>query len=187
MYIVRIVQRLAAAPDHRERRRQVARLRRVPKLHCVAVNGVAQQLRIDARHPALDVELAHEPRLHDELADDVHLHLDRFLGAGRHQNLRAVARHIDGGTEDGTRSVARSDAADARHEDVVATVLGGVVRASVRLDAPVARELGRDAARAREMRRAVEEGEVGGHEIGTGGGAHRQFGGEVVCVCVCVC
>ena len=59
--VVRIVQRLRLAPDDGEGGSDVGRPRRVGELHLVAVDGVAQQLGIHARHPALDVELADKP------------------------------------------------------------------------------------------------------------------------------
>ena len=34
---------------------------RVGKLHLVAVDDITEKLGVDARHAALDVELAHEP------------------------------------------------------------------------------------------------------------------------------
>ena len=69
---------------------------------------------------------------------------------------------------------------DAGDEDVVAAVLGRVVRAPVSVDAPVARVRRRDALGARRVRRAVEEGEVGRHEVRPGRHPHRQFGREVI-------
>ena len=70
---------------------------------------------------------------------------------------------------------------DSGHEDVVAAVLGRVVSAPVAVDAPVARIRRRDAFRARRVRGAVEEGEVGRHEIRSGRHPHRQFGRKVIC------
>ena len=59
--VVRVVQRLALAPDHREGRRHVGGAAGVGELHLVAVDRVREQLGVDARHPTLDVELADEP------------------------------------------------------------------------------------------------------------------------------
>ena len=59
--VVRVVQRLALAPDHREGRRHVGGAAGVGELHLVAVDRVREQLSVDARHPTLDVELADEP------------------------------------------------------------------------------------------------------------------------------
>ena len=59
--VVRIVQRLRLAPDDCEGGRDVGRPGRVGELHLVAVDGVAQQLSIHARHPTLNVELADKP------------------------------------------------------------------------------------------------------------------------------
>ena len=56
--VVRVVQRLALAPDHREGRRHVGGATGVGELHLVAVDRVREQLRVDAGHPTLDVELA---------------------------------------------------------------------------------------------------------------------------------
>lgn len=117
----------------------------------------------------------------DELADDVHLDFDRFLCTGSDQNFRAVARHVDGRTENGTGSVAGTDATDARDQNVVAAILGRVVRTAMGLDAPVARKLRGYAARARQMGGTVEEGEIRGYEIRAGCRANGEFSGEVVC------
>ena len=59
--VVRVVQRLALAPDHGEGGGHVGRPRGVGELHLVAVDRVGEQLGIDTRHPSLDVELTHEP------------------------------------------------------------------------------------------------------------------------------
>ena len=61
MDVVWVVQGLALAPDHREGGGHVGGPRGVGELHLVTVDGVAQQLGVDAGHPALDVELAHKP------------------------------------------------------------------------------------------------------------------------------
>lgn len=181
MNIIRIVQRLRAAPDDGEGSRQLGRFRGVRELHRVAVDGVAQQLGVHARHPALDVELTHEARLDDELTNDMHLDFDGFLRARRDQNFRPVAGHVDRRTEPGPGPVARSDAANARHEDVVAAVFGRVVRATVRLDAPVARELRGNALRAGQVRAAVEEGELGRDDVRPLRSFDRELRIEVIC------
>ena len=59
--VVRVVQGLALAPDHREGRGHVGGSRGVGELHLVAVDRVGEQLGVDTRHPALDVKLTHEP------------------------------------------------------------------------------------------------------------------------------
>ena len=59
--VVRVVQGLALAPDHREGRGHVGGSRGVGELHLVAVDRVREQLGVDTRHPALDVKLTHEP------------------------------------------------------------------------------------------------------------------------------
>lgn len=69
---------------------------------------------------------------------------------------------------------------DSRHQDVVAAVLGSVVRAPVPVHAPVAGEGRGHALGARDVRVAVEEGEVGRNEVRARRHAHRQFGSEVV-------
>lgn len=67
VYVVRIIQRLGAAPDHGERHRNVWRTRRVGEFGVVAIDRVGQKTRVHARHAALDVELTHEASLYDEL------------------------------------------------------------------------------------------------------------------------
>ena len=61
MDVIRVVKGLGLAPDDGEGGGDVGRPRGVRELHLVAVDGVAQQLGIHARHPALDVELADKP------------------------------------------------------------------------------------------------------------------------------
>ena len=60
--VVRVVKGLRLAPDDGKGGGDVGRPRGVRELHLVAVDGVAQQLGIHARHPALDVELTDKPR-----------------------------------------------------------------------------------------------------------------------------
>ena len=160
MNIVRIIQRFGAAPYNSEGRRQFRRFGRVREIHGITVDGIAEELRVDAGHPTFHVELTHEPRLHDELTDDMHFDLDGLLGLGRHQDLRPVAGDVDGRAEPRSRAVAGSDAADARYEDIVAAVLGRIVRTAVGFHAPIARELRGDALRTGQVGAAVEEGEL---------------------------
>ena len=87
MDVVRVVQGLALAPDHGEGRGHVGSSAGVAELHLVTVDGVTQQLSVDTGHPALDVELTHEPGLDDELRDVVHLDSDAPLQATAHQHL----------------------------------------------------------------------------------------------------
>ena len=130
--VVRVVQRLALAPDDSEGGGDVGGPGGVGELHLVTVDGVAQQLGVDAGHPALDVELADEPGLDDELGDVVHLHPDALLKAGADQYLRRPSsRGIHPGTEGGAGPDAGADPVYSRHQDVVTTVLGSVVSASV--------------------------------------------------------
>ena len=132
MDVVRVVQGLALAPDHGEGGGDVGRPGGVGELHLVAVDGVAQQLGVDAGHAALDVELADEPGLDDELGDVVHLHPDALLEAGADQDLRgSPGRGIDPGTEGGAGPDAGPDPVDAGDEDVVPAVLRRVVSAAV--------------------------------------------------------
>ena len=132
MDVVRVVQGLALAPDHSEGGGDVGRPRGVGELHLVTVDGVAQQLGVHARHPALDVELADEPGLDDELGDVVHLHPDALLQAGADQDLRGPpGRGVDPGTEGGPGPDAGPDPVDAGDEDVVPAVLRRVVSAAV--------------------------------------------------------
>lgn len=148
---------------------------------------------IHTRHTSLDVELAHEARLHDKLPDDVHFDFDRFLGTVSDKNFAHIAGGVDGGAETGTRTVAGSNALQASNEyktyqcysihdifdlfcfsfyfqilnqmtsiqntyahtgnqDVIATILRGIVRTAMRLHTPIAWELRRHATCARQMR-----------------------------------
>lgn len=137
MDVVGIVQRLGAAPDDGEGGRDVGHARRVRELHVLAVDGVAEQVGLDVRHPALHVELAHKVLLHDELRDVLHLidgnpftksiglapkkndenktglylDLDAALGAVRDEDLVGAAGAAAGGVD--ARTEART-AADAR-------------------------------------------------------------------------
>ena len=132
MDVVRVVQGLALAPDHGEGGGDVGRPGGVGELHLVAVDGVAQQLGVHAGHPALDVELADEPGLDDELGDVVHLHPNALLEAGADQDLRGPpGRGVHPRTEGGPGPDARPDPVDAGDEDVVPAVLRGVVSAAV--------------------------------------------------------
>lgn len=172
MNVVWIVQWLGAAPDDGKCCGQIWRARRVHELHGVTVDGVAQQLSIYTCDTALDVELAHKARLNDELTDDVHFDTNGLLTAGRHENLTAVTGGIDGGTKAGTTTIAGPNAIDASDENVVAAIFGRVVRAPMCLNTPIARELGRHAARARGVRRTVKEGEVCRDQVRSGLSSH---------------
>lgn len=180
MNIIRIVERLRAAPYDGERGRQLRRLGRVRKLHRITVDRIAQELRVDARNAALDVELTHEPGLDDELTDDMHLHFDGFFRPRRDEDFRPVAGRVDRRTEAGPGPVAGADPADARHQDVVAAVLRRIVRTPVGLDAPVTGELGRNALRTGQVRAAVEEGELGRDNVRTLARLDRELRVEVV-------
>ena len=108
------------------------------------------------------------PGLDDELGDVVNLDPDGFLQTRRHEDLgRAPWSCIDPRAERGSGTNARTDPVDPGDEDVIPAVLGGVVRAPVPVDAPVAGEEGGDAGGAGAVGVAVEEGEVGGNEVGT--------------------
>ena len=180
MDVVRVVQRLRLAPDDGEGGCDVGRPRRVRELHLVAVDGVAQQLRIHTRHPALDVELAHKSGLDDELGDVVNFDPDGFLQTRRHEDLRGAPRScIHPRAERGSGTNARPDPVDPGDQDVVPAVLGGVVGAPVPVDAPVAGEEGGHAGGAGAVGVAVEEGEVGRNEVGTLLHSHREFAREV--------
>lgn len=72
------------------------------------------------------------------------------------------------------------DYVDSSDEDIIAAVLGRVVSAAVAVDAPVARVGRRHALGARRVRRAVEESEVGRHEIRSRFHPNRQLGREVI-------
>ena len=62
----------------------------------------------------------------------IHLDPDAALEAAAHQDLGAAPRRgVDPGAEGGPRPDAGPDPVDPRHQDVVATVLGRVVSASV--------------------------------------------------------
>ena len=130
--VVRVVQRLALAPDNGEGGGDVGRPGGVGELHLVTVDGVAQQLGVDTRHPALDVELADEASLDNELGDVVHFDPDALLEAGADQDLRSPTRRgVNSRTESRSRPDARSDPVYSCDEDVVTAVLRGVVSASV--------------------------------------------------------
>ena len=114
------------------------------------------------------------PCLDDELRDVIHLDPDGPLEAATDQDLRRPAwrgRHAR--TEGGAGADAGSDTVDARHEDVVTTVLRRVVRAPVSVHAPVAGEQRRHAGRARAVCVAVEECKVRCHKIWTILYSHR--------------
>ena len=130
--VVRVVQRLALAPDNGEGGGDVGRPGGVGELHLVTVDGVTQQLGVHTGHPALDVELADEPGLDDELGDVVDLYPDALLEAGADQDLRSSTRRgVNSRTESRSRPDARSDPVYSCDEDVVTAVLRGVVSASV--------------------------------------------------------
>lgn len=80
-----------------------------------------------------------------------------------------------------TRLAKDGNYVDSGDEDVVAAVLGRVVRAAVPVDAPVARVRRGHALGARGVRRAVEEREVRRHKVRPRRHAHRQFRREVIC------
>ena len=82
----------------------------------------------------------------------VNLDPDGFLETRRHEDLRGApwsCIHPRAEGRPGTN--ARTDPVDSGDEDVVPAVLGGVVRAAVPVNAPVAGEEGGDAGRARAI------------------------------------
>lgn len=80
MYIVRVIKGLGTAPDDGKGGGDVGGAARVRELHRVAVDRVAKQLCVNTRHPALNVELAHEARLHDELLEQPKMKPSAFQG-----------------------------------------------------------------------------------------------------------
>ena len=72
--VVGIVERFRPAPNDGKSGCDVGGLRRIRKLHVIAVDCVAQQLSAHVRHTSLDVELAHEIRLYDKLGNVLHLY-----------------------------------------------------------------------------------------------------------------
>ena len=110
----------------------------------------------------------------------VNLDPDGFLQTRRHEDLRGAPWScIHPRAERGSGANARTDPVDPGDEDVVPAVLGGVVRATVPVDAPVAREEGGDAGGAGAVGVAVEEGEVGGDKVWAFLDPHREFAREV--------
>ena len=121
-----------------------------------------------------------EPGLDDELGDVVNLDPDGFLQTRRHKDLRGAPWScIHPWAERGSGTNTRPNPVDPGDEDVVPAVLGGVVRATVPVDAPVAREEGGDAGGAGAVGVAVEEGEVGGDKVWAFLDPHREFAREV--------
>ena len=110
----------------------------------------------------------------------VNLDPDGFLQTRRHEDLRGAPWScIHPRTERGSGTNAWTDPVDPSDEDVIPAVLGGIVRAAVPVDAPVAREEGGDAGGAGAVGVAVEEGEVGGDEVWALLDPHRKFAREV--------
>ena len=105
MDVVGIVEGLRPTPDDGKCGTDVGRARSVGKLHLVAINDVAQKLRIHRCHSPLDVELANKASLNDERGDVVHFDFDRLVDARRNEDFRAPARsRIDLGAKVGSRS-----------------------------------------------------------------------------------
>ena len=97
----------------------------------------------------------------------VNLDPDGFLQTRRHKDLRGAPWScIHPWAERGSGTNTRPNPVDPGDEDVVPAVLGGVVGTSVPVHAPVAGEEGGHAGRAGAVSVAVEEGEVGRHEVG---------------------
>lgn len=71
--------------------------------------------------------------------------------------------------------------ADSGDENVVAAVLGSIVRAPMPINAPVTWERRGHALCARTVRVAVEEREVCGHKVRPRRHAHRQLCRKVIC------
>ena len=65
---------------------------RVGEVHFITIDGIREQLGVHRRHAPLNVELADEPGLHDELGDVVHLDADALLEAAGDEYLGAAAR-----------------------------------------------------------------------------------------------
>lgn len=172
MNVVRIVERLRAIPNDGKCCGDVRRFRRVHELHRVAVDGVAEQLRIDTWNASLDVELTNVARLNDGVTDYVYSNLNGALDAGRHENFRSQVGDVNRRAKRRSRSVRRAHSIDAIHHDVVATIFSCIVRTAVGVDAPIAWEKRWNAARAREMCWAVKEGEIGEDKVGPAGGSH---------------
>ena len=106
-----------------------------------------------------------------------------FLDAAGHEDLRAAAhRGVHAGAEIGARPNTRAHALDPGHQDVITAIFGGVMGASVPINAPITGK-GRCYAWCATWKRiAIKEGEVGGDEVGPVGHADRELGGEVVLV-----
>ena len=116
----------------------------------------------------------------DELGDVVNLDTDGFLHTRMYKYLRGVSWSCTHPrAERGSRSNAWTNPVDAGDQDVVPAVLGGVVGASVPVNAPVAGEAGGDAGGAGAVGVAVEEGEVGRHEVRALLNPHRQLARKV--------
>lgn len=110
MDVVGIVERFGSAPDDGERGRDVGRSRRVGELHVVAVDDVAEELGADVSHPALNVELADEIGLDNELGNVLHFDFDALLDAVRDENFgRDAGRRVDSRTEARPAADARPD------------------------------------------------------------------------------
>lgn len=179
--VVGVVQGLRSAPDDREGGANVGRPRRVRELHFVAIDDVSQELRVDGRHAAFDVELTHEAGLNNERGDVVHFNADFLLDARRDEYFRiSHGGRIDSGAISGSGTDRRADPFDSGDQDIVAAVFGRVVSAAMAVDAPIAGERRRHAGSAGGKGVAVEKGEIGGHQIGSFVHLHGQNRGEMV-------
>ena len=179
MNFIRIVEWFRAAPYDGKTGIGGGRGSSVGKFHLIAVNSVTEKLGIHTSHSSLDVELAHKPRLGDELGNVINLDFDALVSARRYQNFLAL-NNGDAGAESRSTSDARAYALHSVHQHVIAAVFSRVVRTSVTIYAPVAGEGRRNTFGARIVGVTVKESEVRGHKLGTIFLTHPKLSREMV-------
>lgn len=104
--IVRVVKWFGSSPNDGEGGSNIRCPRSVGEFHWITVNGVPEQLSIDASNSSFDIKLANKSRLYDKLPYNMDFDFDGFFNARCHQYFRRISYScIDSRAKCGTRTI----------------------------------------------------------------------------------